>query len=81
MHSSLSRRGEIPTSLYADIAAGYTWGPGKTIEIEQSWRAGTSNKLQGCVGHGWARARKLAHGLRFLDAHEELSLDVKATDL
>lgn len=33
------------------------------------------------MGHGWARARKLAHGLRFLDAHEELSLDVKATDL
>lgn len=36
MYSSLGRRGEIPTTLCADIAAGYPWGPRKTIEMGQS---------------------------------------------
>lgn len=61
------QKGVIPiTPKYADTAASYTWGPGKT---ELKWdkeleRTGTSSKLQGCVGHDWGQAKEYTHGPR-----------------
>lgn len=57
-HSSLGRRGEIPTTpRYADPAVGYTWGPGKTIEmgkrVGESWNKPKASGLCGtCLGSG-----------------------------